>query len=168
MVRCLGWGETGFDHYLPFEVSVADIEAAVTALKAANLIVELDGPRLQFTSYPVSPSKVETVNEKKCYESLVASADVLQKLTLTNGRKASCQFLQQPNNFNEAETHFKIDALLKLKCSAIPPSSVQSSTIPVADLAVPSEYKTAREDVREVRTVSGLLAGSLYLRASEP
>ena len=134
---------------------------------AVALIVESDGPRLKFTSYPVSPSKVETVNEK-CCEPLVAIADVLQKLTLTNGRKASCQFLQQSDNFNEAETHFKIDALLKLKCSAMPPSSLQSSTVPVADLAVPSEYKTAREDVREVRTVSGLLVGSLYLRASEP
>ena len=170
MVRCLGWGETGFDHYLPFEVSVADIEAAVTVLKAANLI-ESDGPHLQFTSYPVSPSKIGTVNEKKRYEPLVAIADVLQELTLTNGREASCQFLQQPDSFNEAETYganFKIDALLKLKRSAMPPSSVQSSTIPVADLAVPSEYKTARKDVREVRTVFGHLVGSLHLCASEP
>jgi len=170
MVRCLGWGETGFDHYLPFEVSVADVEAAVTALKAAKL-VESDGSRLQFTSYPVSPSNIRTVNEKKRYEPLVAIADVLQKLTLANGREASCQFLQQPDSFNEAETYganFKIDALLKLRQSTMPPSSVQSSTIPVADLAVPSEYKTTRKDVREVRTVPALLVGSLHLRVSEP
>ncbi|KAL4062374.1 hypothetical protein J3A83DRAFT_4382090 [Scleroderma citrinum] len=151
MVRCLGWGTTGFDHYLPFEVSVADVETAVTALKAANL-VESDGPRLQFTSYPVSPSKIGTVNEKKRYEPLVTIADVLQKLTLTNGREASCQFLQKPDSFNETETYdanFEIDALFKLKRSTMLPSSVQSSAIPVADLAVPSEYKTARKDVQE-------------------
>ena len=63
MVCCLGWGETGFDHYLPFEVSVADIEAAVTALKAVNLI-ESGGPRPEFTSYPVSPSKIGAEREE--------------------------------------------------------------------------------------------------------
>ena len=59
MVWCLEWGKAGFNHYLLFEVSVADIETAATALKAANLI-ESDGPCLWFTSYPVSPSKIET------------------------------------------------------------------------------------------------------------
>ena len=152
MVYCPGWDETGFGHYLPFEVSMADIEAAATALKVANL-VQSDGPRLQFTSYPVTPSKIGTVNEKKRYEPLVDIANVLQKLTLLDGREASCQFLQQPDNFNEGETYganFKIDALLKLKRSTMTSFSVRSSAVPVADLAVPSEYKTARKDAGEV------------------
>ena len=170
MVRCLEWGKTGFDHYLPFEVSAADIDAAVTALEAANLI-ESAGPRLQFTSYPVSPSKIGAVNEKRRYEPLVAIANVLETLTLTNGREASCQFLQRPDSFNEAETYgtnFKIDALFKLKRSTMPPSSVQLSTIPVADLAVPSEYKTAPKDIPEVRTISTFSVGALHLCAPEP
>jgi len=154
MVYCSGWDETGFGHYLPFQVSEADVEAAATALKVANL-VQSDGSGLQFTRYPVSPSKIGTVNEKKRYEDLVDIANVLQKLNLLDGREASCQFLQQPDNFNEGETYganFKVDALLKLKRSTMPPfsKSVQSSAIPIADLAVPSEYKTARKDAREV------------------
>ena len=142
MVYCSEWDETGFAHYLPFEVSMADIEAAVTALEVTNL-VQSDGTCLGFTSYPVSPSNIVTVNKKKRYEPLVDIANVLQKLTLLDGCKASCQFLQQPDNFNEGKTYganFKIDALLKLKRSTMPPFSMQSSAIPVADLAVPSEY----------------------------
>ena len=148
MVYCSEWDKTGFTHYLPFEVSMADIKAAVTTLEFANL-VRSDGTHIGFTSYSISPFNIVTVNEKKRYEPLVDIANVLQKLTLLDGCKASCQFLQQPNNFNEGETYgpnFKIDALLKLKQSTMPPFSMQSSAIPVADLAVPSEYKTARKD----------------------
>ena len=117
MVYCSEWDETGFAHYLPFKVSTADIEAAVTTLEVTNLVWS-DGTHLGFTSYPVSSSNIVTVNKKKRYEPLVDIANVLQKLTLLDGRKASCQFLQQPDNFNEGETYganFKIDALLKLK-----------------------------------------------------
>ncbi|KAG6378023.1 hypothetical protein JVT61DRAFT_13702 [Boletus reticuloceps] len=135
MVYCLEWDATGFGHYLPFEVSMADIEAATSALKVANL-------------------PIGTVNEKKRYEPLVDIANVLQKLTLLGRCEASCQFMQQPDNFNEGKTYganFKIDALLKLKRSAMPPSSLWSSAIPVADLAVPSRYKTVQKDAREHR-----------------
>ncbi|KIO24428.1 hypothetical protein M407DRAFT_26139 [Tulasnella calospora MUT 4182] len=164
MVRCDAWSE-GFDLYLPAVGIVdKDIVAAVEELKKKQCLRDIDNgdQNLQFTEFETDPSHIETTSEKMRYQPLIKICEVLGGLQLRNGRKASCKLVQEPNSPSSAETdggNFIVDAYLKLQESAMPP--LKESAMPplkkpltkrhIADMAVPSEYKTRERDFLDNR-----------------
>lgn len=154
MVRCDVWSE-GFDLYLPAVGIVdEDIDAAVEELKQKHCLRHVDNgdQNLQFTDF--DPSNIDTTSEKRRYKPLIRICEVLGELQLRNRREASCELIQEPNSPGSAETdgaNFIVDAYLKLQKSTMPQLNTSSTKKPIADMAVPSEYKTRGRDFLDNR-----------------
>ncbi|KIO32631.1 hypothetical protein M407DRAFT_18394 [Tulasnella calospora MUT 4182] len=162
VVCCDTWSD--FHHYLPATgIAKKDMVAAVKALKRNRHLVRLGDQNLQFTAFPTKPSLIGAPNEKSRYKALIKICEVLGKLQLQNGRTASCKLIQKPNSLSSGETpgaNFIPDAYLELEESTMPPHDTSSTKKPIADMAVPSEYKTLERDVLDNR--KKLLGGATY------
>ncbi|KAG8929939.1 hypothetical protein FRC01_003486 [Tulasnella sp. 417] len=153
VLLCDSWSG-GFDHYLPAtEIVGEDIDAAAEALKKEHLLCDIkDG--LQFTAFPTKPSLVTPGNEKTRFEPLISICKVLGTLQLQNGLRASCKLIQKPNSLSAAEppgANFIPDAYLQLKKSTMPSHDTSSIKKPIADMAVPFEFKTRERDFLDNR-----------------
>ncbi|KAG9000437.1 hypothetical protein FRB90_011824, partial [Tulasnella sp. 427] len=156
MQHCYDW-QDGFDRYLPNFVTDKDVDEAVRILKGTG---ELAGTKdkagkeqLRLTKF-VSPKDedIRGGTEMVNYEPLVQIYEHLKELELETKRKASFVFEQKCHKHNAGETggaNFKVDAYFRPIESTVPvaPGEPESNQVPVADLTVPSEYKSKEESV---------------------
>ncbi|KAG9048245.1 hypothetical protein FS837_000381, partial [Tulasnella sp. UAMH 9824] len=177
IVSCDNWDD--FNLYLPFDVTERNIKEAVTTLTARKHLREVEDSdpesesaseekKIEFKAFPCDG--VVTPNETTRYKPLVEICNVLQGLKLDGRKEATCELVQLPENFPKTETdggNCKVDAYLKLKNSTMPSFDENSKKkLPIADMAVPAEFK--RSEIKRLENRAQILGAANFCMNDDP
>ncbi|KAG9011453.1 hypothetical protein FRB90_007242 [Tulasnella sp. 427] len=120
---CSDW-ETFCKHYLPAtDLSPKIIDDAVQHLQNRGVLLSNQDNQLYFSGFPVASSKSKKPTETERFEPLTGIINALGEYTKSTKRTPSCEFVQEPNYFNDTETaggNFKVDGYLRILESTVP------------------------------------------------